>query len=120
MENMDTLGKACHLGAKRRRNWLRRIVGQVPVFFVLPLLAVAAQESSHRTFSVHVETQLVQVHVRVVGRDGKPVRGLKKTDFAVRVNGHRQAVATLDYVPVRSIVEKTVTQSAPARVSQAP
>jgi VWFA-related protein len=74
---------------------------------MLPVLAVGAQQSSQHAFSVHVETQLVQVHVRIVGRDGKPITGLKKTDFAVKENGKRQQVAILDYVPVPTSVQKS-------------
>ncbi|TAM84696.1 MAG: VWA domain-containing protein [Acidobacteria bacterium] len=74
--------------------------------FVLPALAPAAQESSKRPFSVHVETQLVQVHVRVIGPDGKPVAGLKKSDFVIKENGRPQQVETLEYIPVPASVRK--------------
>lgn len=68
--------------------------------FVLPVLASAAQESSQRPFRVRVETQLVQVHVRVIGTDGRPATGLRKSDFVIKENGRRQQVETLDYIPV--------------------
>jgi VWFA-related protein len=74
--------------------------------FVLPLRTAAAKGSSQRTFSVHVETQLVQVHVRVIGREGKPVTGLKKSDFVVKENGSRRQVETLDYIPVPGSIQK--------------
>ncbi len=76
------------------------------VVFVLPVPAVAAQESSQQPFSVRVETQLVQVRVRVLGRDGKPVTNLQKSDFVVRENGRQRQVETLDYVPVPRSVQK--------------
>ncbi|HET9177946.1 MAG TPA: VWA domain-containing protein [Terriglobia bacterium] len=78
----------------------------VLVAFVLPVLAVAAQEPSKQPFSVKVETQLVQVRVRVIGRDGKPVNGLGKSDFNVRENGRQRQVETLDYIPVPGSVQK--------------
>ena len=95
-----------------------RVIFALLASILLPALPAGAQNTSQRAFSVHVETQLVQVRVRVVGRDGKPVSGLKKTDFAVKVNGHRQPVATLDYVPVPSLVEKATTKPESVAVPQ--
>ena len=53
---------------------------------------------------MRVETQLVHVHMRVIGSDDKPVIGLKKSGFAVKENGRRQQVEILDYVPVQPSV----------------
>jgi VWFA-related protein len=74
---------------------------------LLTVLSAGAQKSSQRTFSVHVETQLVQVHVRVTGRDGKPVTGLKKSDFVVKENGRQRQIETLEYIPGPGSVHKT-------------
>lgn len=40
----------------------------------------------------------MQVEVRVKGRDGKPVTGLRRQDFQLTENGIPQEVATLEYV----------------------
>ncbi|HEX5412443.1 MAG TPA: VWA domain-containing protein [Terriglobia bacterium] len=76
------------------------------IALALPVPAVAAQESSKQPFSVRVETQLVQVRVRVLGREGKPVTNLKKADFVVRENGRQRQVETLDYIPVPESARK--------------
>lgn len=44
------------------------------------------------------ETNLMQVEVRVKGRDGKPVTGLDRTDFRLTENRVPQDIATLEYV----------------------
>lgn len=89
--------------------------------FVLPVLASSAQQSVQSPFSVHVETQLVQVNVRIVGKDNKPVAGLKKSDFSVKENGRRREVTTLDYIPapgfVQKIPQKAQTAAASGRAS---
>jgi VWFA-related protein len=89
---------------------------------ILPGLATGAQQPSQRQFSMSVETQLVQVHVRVTGRDGKLVTGLSKSDFVVKENGHKRQVETLDYIPVPGSlqnaprkVQATTTAGQPAR-----
>lgn len=79
--------------------WSGKIGWIILAALLFPVLSTRAQQSSHRTFRLHVETNLVQLHVRVMGRNGKPVSGLKKSDFVVKENGHRRPVATLDYVP---------------------
>ncbi len=88
---------------------------------VLPALAFAGQQSLQGPFSVHVETQLVQVHVRVVGKDNKPVTGLKKGDFSVKENGRRREVTTLDYISapesVQTIQQKPQTAAATGQAS---
>ncbi len=87
--------------------WPGAIISSLLATFILPVLAAAAQKPSQQPFSVRVETQLVQVHVRVTGRDGKPVTGLKKSNFVVKENGRRQQVEILDYVPAPSTVQQS-------------
>ena len=65
---------------------------------------------------MRVETQLVQVRVQIVERDGKPAIGLKKSDFIIKENGRRRQIETLDYVPTPGSVSKVprMAQAAPA------
>jgi VWFA-related protein len=66
----------------------------------LALLAVAAAGAQQAASEVRfrAETNLMQVEVRVKGRDGKPVAGLLRQDFQLTENGIPQEVATLEYV----------------------
>jgi VWFA-related protein len=96
---------ACHRVAKACRARPGKI-GCPLLAVILPSLAAVAQQTSQRPFNLRVETQLVQVHVRVTGRDGKPVTGLKKSDFVVKENGRQRQVETLDYIPVPGPVQK--------------
>lgn len=68
---------------------------------LLPLAAAvcptaAAQEPGAVRESA--EVSLVEVPVRVVGRDGKPVRGLTQADFTVEDDGRRQAIVGFDAI----------------------
>lgn len=84
---------------------------------LLPVVSKAAQKRSQAPFSVRVETQLVQVRVQIVGRDGKPAIGLKKSDFIVKENGRRRQVETLDYVPTPGPVSKVSRMEQAARTA---
>jgi VWFA-related protein len=82
------------------------------------LVAIAtAQEPSQHVF--RVETRLMEIEARVVGRDGKAVRGLTKQDFILKENGRQQQVATLDFVESPKQVE-SVAQESGKRPSSAP
>ena len=89
-----------------------RTFGTFAAIVLISCLWAGAQQAPRRQFSVQVETQLVQVHVRVVGRDGKPVTGLNKKDFSIKANGHRQQVSVLDYVSAPAAVQES-NQTAP-------
>lgn len=47
---------------------------------------------------VKITTNLIQVDVSVVGKDGKPVRGLTATDFRVFQDGREQKISAVTYV----------------------
>lgn len=66
----------------------------------LALLAVSIVGAQQTTPAVtfRTETNLVQVEVRVQGRDRKPVTGLGRQDFQLTENGVPQEIATLEYV----------------------
>lgn len=98
--------------------WFERFIFALLAIAFLPLPSASAQKSSQREFSVRVETQLVQVHVRVTGRDGKTVTGLKKSDFVVSESGHRRPVETLDYIPVPASVHEIPRQMGAATAEQ--
>lgn len=48
---------------------------------------------------------LVEVPVHVIGRDGKPVRGLTAADFEVDDDGKRQAITAVDVIDLNQIRE---------------
>lgn len=87
---------------------------------LFPPFSTPAQQSSQRTFRLRVETNLVQVHVRVTGRDGRPITGLSKSDFVVKENGHRRNVATLDYVPAYGSAPNAARPARPAPAAGRP
>ncbi|MGD9588903.1 MAG: VWA domain-containing protein [Pyrinomonadaceae bacterium] len=47
---------------------------------------------------VKITTNLIQVDVSVVGKDGKPVRGLRAEDFRVFQDGREQKISAVTYV----------------------
>jgi len=108
---------ACQKGAAVCSAWSGKVRYLLLAASILSLPKGIAQQPSQRTFKLQVETQLVQVRVRVVGPDGKPVTGLTKTDFAVKENGRRRPVTTLDYIPVPASAQKAVPQVPTATAS---
>ncbi len=73
-------------------------------FCVLALLCLApaapSQAGAQEPGPVReaAEVSLVEVPVRVVGRDGKPVRGLTQADFTVEDDGRRQEIVGFDAI----------------------
>ena len=110
---------ACQKGAAVCSAWSGKVRYLLLAASMLSLPKGIAQQPSQRTFKLQVETQLVQVRVRVVGPDGKPVTGLTKADFAVKENGRQQQVATLDYIPVEVSRGKAASKPQSAATFQA-
>ncbi len=66
---------------------------------VLGLVSPApAQEQPRTTVRETADVSLVEVPVHVIGRDGKPIAGLKASDFEVEDDGARQTVLGIDVV----------------------
>ena len=59
----------------------------------------------------------IEVPVNVVGRDGKPVRGLKATDFEIFDDGKKQSVATFETIDL-SVLSASPSQEIRARSEQ--
>ena len=64
------------------------------------LLGAAPPAGAQQSRSVHesAEVSLVEVPVRVLSRDGNPVRGLTAADFTVEDDGHRQEIVGFDAI----------------------
>lgn len=77
------------------------------VFCAAPPPAGAQQAGSVRESA---EVALVEVPVRVVGRDGNPVRGLSVSDFVVEDEGRPQAIVGFDAI---DLSEKVPADAAP-------
>ncbi len=66
-----------------------------------------AQERPRTTVRETAEVSLVEVPVHVIGRDGKPVAGLKASDFEVEDDGARQTILGVDVVDLNRRGETT-------------
>ncbi|HKD18271.1 MAG TPA: VWA domain-containing protein, partial [Thermoanaerobaculia bacterium] len=77
------------------------------------LLGAAPPVGAQQSASVHesAEVALVEVPVRVVGRDGNPVRGLTASDFAVEDDGRPRAIVGFDAI---DLTEKLPGVAGPA------
>src|SRR5262245_33390545 len=77
------------------------------------VLAPPSPASAQETGSVResAEATLVEVPVRVIGRDGQPVRNLTAADFTVEDDGRRQAIVGFDAI---DLAEKGTTGDAAA------
>jgi VWFA-related protein len=94
-------GRCC--GLISGYTWPRKSALAILAPLLVNYVAIAQQ---HSPTTLHVETRLVQVRVRVVGRDGRPVTGLTKSDFVIKENGNPQQVSILNYIPVVTPVTK--------------
>ncbi len=82
-------------------------VRRIPRSFLLPLLLAvcvpaAYAQVAEQTFEETSQVVAVEVPVNVVGRDGKPVRGLSAEDFEVFDAGQRQKVSGFEVVDLRT------------------
>ncbi|TAK15426.1 MAG: VWA domain-containing protein [Acidobacteria bacterium] len=68
----------------------------VLVWPVLLALALAAPQQNPPVF--RTTTNIVALDVTAVDKDGKPVKGLKASDFVVMLDGQQRPVQTVDYV----------------------
>jgi len=60
------------------------------------VLSAAAQNQNPPVF--RTTTNIVALDVTAVDKDGKPVKGLKASDFVVTLDGQQRPVQTVDYV----------------------
>ncbi|MCL5287377.1 MAG: hypothetical protein M1453_05210, partial [Acidobacteria bacterium] len=51
---------------------------------------------------IRVFSDLVLIDVQVIGRDGKPVKGLKQENFKLMEDGKEQKVASFDYYDIET------------------
>jgi VWFA-related protein len=73
-----------------------------PLLWALLLATAGARPSSpppdRAVVRDSASVSLVEVPVQVIGRDGKPVRGLTAADFELEADGKKQTVTALDVV----------------------
>jgi VWFA-related protein len=63
-------------------------------------LVTAARQQNPTVFRTTIN--IVALDVTAVDKDGRPVKGLKASDFVVTLDGQARAVQTVDYVEFRS------------------
>ncbi|MDX1996987.1 MAG: VWA domain-containing protein [Thermoanaerobaculia bacterium] len=89
----------------------------VLVVFLLSLGAAfeaGAAEEPRRTFSGTTSVVVVEVPVRVLQKDGEPVRGLTAADFTILEDGQERPVASFE------VVDLTTTTESPGAAPMAP
>ena len=70
------------------------------VWLLISASALAAPQQTPPVFRTN--TNIVALDVTAVDKDGKPVKGLKASDFVVTLDGQQRAVQTVDYVEFKS------------------
>jgi VWFA-related protein len=81
---------------------------------MLPILLLAAQLSSAAPHSESIEVRVLEIEAAVIDREGKPVEGLAKDDFEVKIDGKRQEISNFFAVRRSAIVDETRSADAPA------
>jgi VWFA-related protein len=66
---------------------------------------------------IRVYSDLVLIDVQVIGRDGKPVKGLKQENFKLTEDGKEQKVASFDYYDIETIETAGAADQKPILVS---
>jgi len=66
---------------------------------------------------IRVFSDLVLIDVQVLGRDGRPVKGLKQESFKVMEDGKEQKVASFDYYDIETIETAGAEDQKPIQVS---
>ena len=84
------------------RTCLRRL----PVLLLLPAILAAQQKPA--SVSETAEAVLVEVPVRVLDRDGQPIRGLTAEDFELFDDGRRQQIVGFDAI---DLAQKATAES---------
>lgn len=74
----------------------------------------AAQESAPEPVRESAEVSLVEVPVRVLGRDGRPVRGLTAADFKLEDDGRPQAIVGFDAIDLADHADPSALSLSPA------
>jgi len=62
-------------------------------------LALIAQAAPQRPPTFRASTELVLIEAHVVTRDGTPVQGLKAEQFEVFIDGRRQPIVNVEFIP---------------------
>ena len=81
-----------------------------PWVLLAGVLSAAAAAQDPAPVRESAEVSLVEVPVRVIGRDGKPVRGLTAADFTIEDDGRPQAIVGFDAI---DLAEKTDLAAGP-------
>ena len=88
---------------------------KVPPVFALALAIFAASAPAQQTEPVfRVDTELLEIEVRVVDKQGQPVAGLNREDFTLRDRGEPQQISTFDFIAEQA------TQASRPGASEAP
>jgi VWFA-related protein len=82
----------------------------LPWVLLAGVLSAAAAAQDPSPVRESAEVSLVEVPVRVIGRDGKPVRGLTAADFTIEDDGRPQAIVGFDAI---DLADKTDPAAGP-------
>lgn len=94
-----------------RQPWLLVLIAAC---FTVGALSAAGAEEPRKTFSGTTSVVEVEVPVRVLQKDGEPVRGLTAADFTILEDGQERPVASFE------VVDVTTTTESPGAAPMAP
>ncbi len=77
---------------------------RIATLIVAALSAWPAAAQEYEAFFEEFDVILHQVQVNVLDRDGNPIRGLKKEDFDVRLDGLSQTIETIEEIDLKATV----------------
>src|SRR5437899_4073681 len=91
------------------------IAAALAAMLLAPPVPVLAQKASTDEFRIKVNAEVVLVNVVVRDKDGKPVSGLKQSDFVLLEDTKPQSIASFDFENIESAALPAQIQSGPAQ-----
>jgi len=77
---------------------------RIAAITALILFALPATTQEYEAFFEEFDVILHQIQVNVLDRDGKPIRGLTKEDFEIKLDGQFQTIETVEEIDLEAVV----------------
>jgi hypothetical protein len=92
---------------------MRRTIAMLAAFSIGHPAIPAGQQSGSAGLTIRSSVDLVLIDVRVTGKSGKPILGLKPEQFSVTEDGHPQKISSFDYNNIEAVETADVKNARP-------
>jgi VWFA-related protein len=92
---------------------MRRTIAMLAAFSMAHPALPGGQESGSAGLTIRSSVDLVLIDVRVTGKSGKPILGLKPEQFSLTEDGHPQKISSFDYNNIEGVETAEVKNARP-------